>query len=167
MLSKVPIYIFLLFQGSLLLSQAQIKTVRLLPIQEVNEGFQLIVDSIIGYEKKCSYYTDSLSFTVSVTEYPQKSDSVYIEVESVTDKIVILNLNPIAFFRRNNHCFFITDTIPAKLFPSVGDCPILFSYKESARMDDIIIHDDSLSYWTYSFIKNEFFLLKSFSWCNK
>ncbi len=167
MLNKLLICIILLAQNSLLFSESTTKEVKLFFIKDINENFVSIVDSIIELEKKCDYYTDSLFFYVSVIEYPEKPDSLYIDFDSNTDITDISNFKSLVFFRRDSHYFFVRGMISEKLFFLMDD-PEVFSYKtiETKEMEDLKIIDDSYSYWTYLFHNNKFYLLRSFSWCD-
>lgn len=167
MIDKLVVCAILLAQIGILSSDCTSQKVKLSFIKDINENFASTTDSIIELEKRCAHYTDSLSFAVSFIEYPGKRDSLCISIESNTNIAAILHCNPIAFFKRNNHYFFVCDTIPPKLFLKISD-PVEFSYKisETEDMEDIIVSDDSHSYWTYLFCNNEFYLLSHLTWCD-
>lgn len=164
MSSKLFICTILLFQGSLLFSQSTTNKIKLSFIKEVNADFVSIVDNLIDSEKKCEYYTDSLFFSISVMEYPERLGKIYLEIESCKDKSLIWHFKPLAFFKRNKHLFYVYNAIPKKLF-LLMDNPIEFSYEKTERTDDVITNDDSFSHWIYLFYNNKFSLLSSFSWC--
>lgn len=167
MLNKLITCAILLAQIGLFPSECTTQKVKLSFIKDINENFASIADSIIELEKRCDYYTDSLSFYVSFIEYPGKPDSLCINICSNTDLATISHLNLGGFFKRNDHLFFVCDVLPAKLFLTISD-PVEFSYKihETEDTEDIKVNDDSHSYWTYLFCNNKFYMLHSISWCD-
>jgi hypothetical protein len=139
-----------------------------LPIVEcVNEDLINIIDNIFVKEQLCSYFSDSLMLSVEITK---QVDTYIILFKSEIKKKKLLEVNPLAFFKRRNHLCFIYKGIPENLFIKTnkkqilnyrGFIPSNKSQKENPILSNLLFEVDDFfpSNWIYIYKDDKFSLL--------
>lgn len=130
-----------------------------------------ILDSAISFEKKCTYYNDSLFFTIDVN---QKQDVFELQIESSSNINRAQNyFEPIlGYLYFKNHLFFVYNQVSKKFFSVLEETKEFkyVKYDESYQSEDTLIlyHiiDDSHTYWNYYYINNKFVFDGKSSFCN-
>lgn len=126
-----------------------------------DKNLTVILDSIICFEKRCNYYSDSLLFTINIR---QVNDIYELQIESSNNVNDVLDyFEPIyGYFYFNDHLFFVFKP-ESKILFSLTDSTKQFNYtkflKSNNKSKQIKIIDDSHSYWNY-WIANQIFIFK-------
>ena len=137
-----------------------------------NKELSLILDSILLHEKKCSYYSKSLLFSVNI----QCVSTTEFIIESFGENALHLP-NEYGCFIYKEHLFFILsneDKINEEFFiPTVKSKLIKFNqslYGWCEKEDTVFFGknlstDDSYSMWIYEYINNKFIFVDKSTLC--
>ena len=128
-----------------------------------NKEFSEILDGFYQSQKKCSYYSGNLVFSIDIQKL-EKSEHYFITIESLADKNLVLALpSPRGYFVFKNHLVFVYDTLGKNLF-SISAKKKVFTYtdytKEKSDSSDVahIYNDDSYAMWAYWLVNDKFIL---------
>jgi hypothetical protein len=168
---RLFIILALLLSSSVVYSQPREKK-RYLPEAKIErEDFILLMDSVVCFEKKCDYYTDSIPFMITFIVNPDDSSMYMIEIGSsdrIDDCFSIDDNLPIAFYRIKNHVCLLYNELPEFIF-SIANEKTEFVYKdyfEFYRNSDAIMWvDDGFTGWRYYFYDNEFHFDGKYTFC--
>lgn len=159
--SIICILSILCFCSCSVTSQQIVKSKELAMLSIADTNLTVILDSIICFEKKCSYYSDSLLFTVNIR---QVNDIYELQIESSNNVNGVLDyFEPIyGYFYFDDHLFFVFKP-ESKILFSLTDSTKKFNYtkylESNKKNKRIQIIDDSHSFWNY-WISNQTFTLK-------
>jgi hypothetical protein len=158
---KRLLFLLLIILPVLISAQNKVVT-KILPVVRVqNDAFFKVLDSIIEFEKSCSYYSLNLNFSISIEQYDTNS----ICIQS-SDNVKVFFRDTYGVFIYKNYNFFVFQKEPTSLFSKVQNEFIQFKYKLYNK--DFIVLDDSHTQWLFTKSKDEFILnRKSGSCVNK
>ena len=129
-----------------------------------NKEFSEILDSFYQSEKKCSYYSSDLLFSIDIQKL-EKSEHYFITIESLADtNFVLAQPAPRGYFVFKNHLVFVHDTFGKNLF-SISSEKKVFTYMDytKEKSDSLnVVHnynDDSYAMWAYWLVNDKFILL--------
>ena len=140
-----------------------------------NSKLDSIINDFVDQEKKCSYYSCELIFTIGVNRIGFDSDQYSILIESLEDRNIALGLEPKGYFKDRGHFFlidgdsyqhFFTGSLNFKEFEYLKYDP---TYQEPGS-DEIVINvftDDSYSQQEWKFGDDIFVLLNSYNSCEE
>jgi hypothetical protein len=173
-MSRIRFIAFLILIGHNLsvLAQHKEKEVFLNSLEIQNSQLTTVLDSIVDNEKKCDYYSCKLTFAINVknsTFYPS------FIVESISDRNLVLGLNPYGYFYRKGHLFIVDGDMLNDLF-SQHEKGKKFKYVEydtsfeeyDSRGNRIlrITNDDSFSQWEYQLASGHIEFVEGYSSCD-
>jgi len=124
-----------------------------------NMEMMIIIDSIITNERKCDYYSNNLSFGISIFKY---GDTIQFSISSDINKDIFLRDSPLGYFCFNGHLFFIKGSISTDLL-SYSSSKRDFTYKKrslpKSKGHTTVIpffEDDRFTMYVYLFTNNHF-----------
>jgi len=152
------------------------KSITLPLVRAINGNLSGILDTIFNAEKKCDYYNDSLLLGLSIRTNSEDIESFSIQFETQNSKEVMLELEPLAYFKHNKHLCLIYYSLPALLFIKTDNSEVFFyNYYDETKINGkdtskiiTIYHmeDDSFSQWVYYYSKSKFHFYNHYSYCN-
>lgn len=135
-----------------------------------NQDLIKIIDAAIRHEKNCTYYNDSLLFSIHLQEI---EGSLNLQLESIGNKKIQLE-NEKGCIEYQGHLFLVTGTnLDSTLFSNSGRTNTINYYKPKDKIDRKtgkpifdIIEDDSFSVWIYRYVENHFVLDSYYTYCD-
>ena len=128
-------------------------------IKVIDSAFYRVLDEILKYESRHSYYSDFLPYGVTIAKLPtvQGDSVIFLGIAGYSDKDIFLDNNRhlLGYIFYKGHYFFIRgrNILPAIV---VTDNKKKFIYKE----DYIAYEDDSWASYNYLYDKNKFIFYK-------
>lgn len=149
----------LLMSWNLCYSQKVTDTITLKQYELIDSSLIDEINSFIDSERVCSYYSDSLCFSIDVCDWNgdledpcTDSDTLVVTISSqVWDDL--LYLRAVGFFIYNGRFITISNVASDKFFSHIGSQKT-FIYKE---FGNYYRHDRS-TYWTYKYYDRIFYL---------
>lgn len=149
----------------------QIKKSEKIPyISIIDSSILLLLDSMLAVEKECSYYHDSICFTIDICNYDwdfgqecRLKDSMIVVIHSVPHKPYIFLNDNIGHFTLYGHLCFVSGYLLPELFALTDSSSIITStetqFKRTGpyspgQIPIIQIEDDSKTVWEYQYNKN-------------
>jgi hypothetical protein len=150
-------------------AQHKERRIELLNLNINDQNLSTILDSIVLFEKKCSYYDSKLLFSFSVRK---SDDNFFIIVESQKNINILLPLGKYGYFYHKNHLFFVGGDNCEDLFSTCGEKRIFkyLEYDSNYQPKDgkkiiYFFNDDSFSQWQYWYINKELLLEGKSTFC--
>jgi hypothetical protein len=153
-------------------AQCEKKTAYLISLKVKEMSIFPILDSIVEHEKKCSYYSSDLIFSISMrkfTDYfacPEFYDCYIMVIHAVPDRNLAFSLKRGGYFYYKNYLFVVDgkhfnvffDTLPEhKSFIYYEFNMNKVTHDKKGRML-LYVLDDSPSNWEYIFYENKWLL---------
>ncbi len=157
---NLVIIIIFIKTSSLSYSQTELRTI-LLGKYEINDSSLMKeIDKFLLSEKVCSYYSDSLKFSISICDWNgnindscRDSDTLSVTISSII-RDDLFYFNAVGFFIYNGFIFSIENVVSRKFFNPTHKAQKFTYY----YINTILLDDDSITYWTFKYFEGKFFI---------
>lgn len=146
--------------------------IELTEMEIISDQFKRVLDMVVNHEKCCDYYDVNLVFVIQLTTIGSESR---IEIESLGDKNLALELQPYGFFYHKKHLFLLERDKNQTLF---SERPVkkVFEYLKydifhqefntEGQLILPLIIDDSYTQWQFLYFQNMFVFENLVSFCH-